>query len=101
MMHALIADFSHDSARIPNIFAQNVYPIKDIINFSQLSGCVAFKTCYLALSKVSRRVACKQSELCQLCAFTWPFQTAKVIASAHSTDRLRIRQKSHSFEITI
>ena len=39
VMHArLFAGFSHNCARIRIIFAQKVYPIKDVINFSQLSG---------------------------------------------------------------
>ena len=44
-------DFRHNCARIQNIFTQNVYSIK--INFSWLSGWDAFKTSFLASSKVS------------------------------------------------
>ena len=41
--HAFLsADFSHNCARIPNILAQKVYPIKDVINFSPLRGWDAF-----------------------------------------------------------
>ena len=41
--HAFLsAEFSHNCARIPNIFAQKVYPIKDVINFSRLRGWDAF-----------------------------------------------------------
>ena len=46
------ADFSHNCARIQNIFPQNVYSIKDVINVSWPSGWDAFKTWYLASSKV-------------------------------------------------
>ena len=53
---------SHNCARTQNIFTQNVYSIKDVINFSWLSGWDAFKTWYLASSKVEP--ACyKQSQL--------------------------------------
>ena len=53
-------DFSHNCSRTQNIFTQNVYSIK--INFSWLSGWDAFKTWYLASSKVEP--ACyKQSQL--------------------------------------
>ena len=53
-------DFRHNCARIQNIFTQNVYSIK--INFSWLRGWDAFKTWYLASSKVEP--ACyKQSQL--------------------------------------
>ena len=37
-------DFRHNCARIQNIFTQNVYSIKDVINVSWLSGLDAFKT---------------------------------------------------------
>lgn len=37
--HAFLpADFNHNCARIPNTFAQKVYTIKDVINFSRLRG---------------------------------------------------------------
>ena len=68
----LFADFSHNCARIPNISEQNLYPIKDVINFSRLSGWDSFKTCYFGSSKVGRLVTCEQSELCHLCAFAFP-----------------------------
>ena len=92
------ADFSYNCARIPNIFRRKVCPIKDVINFSQLSDWDAFKTClfYLASSKVSGLVACKQRELRQLYAFTspdsegynceypfnWPIRDSMMVSSA-------------------
>ena len=37
VIHAFLAGFSFNCARIPHIFAQKVCPIKDVINFSRLS----------------------------------------------------------------
>ena len=45
-------DLSHNCSRTQNIFTQNVYSIKDVINVPWLSGWDAFKTWYLASSKV-------------------------------------------------
>ena len=45
-------DLSHNCSRTQNLFTQNVYSIKDVINVPWLSGWDAFKTWYLASSKV-------------------------------------------------
>ena len=42
-----VVDFSHNCSRTQNIFTQNVYFIKDVINVSWLSGWDTFKTCMI------------------------------------------------------
>ena len=84
-------DFSHNCSRTQNIFTQNVYSIKDVINVSWLSGWDTFKTCMIF--GVVESWACKlqiKPPVSKNCGCT-PFQTPNVIANTLSTDRLRFQ----------